>query len=516
MRAPSIASAKTTYGFPAVRPQRCRRVLATAPSGTQVDPSRYPPVQRFGLAYGGGMAWRRKKNSGVPGADDLPDGAHAVVEIVSVGSGIIVQGDPLAVTAFVDQMVDGTAGRGRPRRVPADALAVAGDLFALAKTHREYIEFSDRARKLLETHGAIKTENGFFRSFVRSGQEFAGNLDWTPVNLGPEQALALQSAAAQLALRAAIKDVIVAIERVEDKVDQLVKMTRAERLGAAVGDRHTLVPIVERARSAGRISHTDWSTVASLGPLIARDVSALRSYVQQQLKEVKESPFTRRRAEEAKDLRDQLIKESLALLVVTEENYALWQSLRISHAFTHEARSLQATVEDVQSQLTTLKQADQRLADDLHETLLRLTAPTGYEGFAPLQRGRLRDYGTELREVTSWFVDQRNLDLAYDEAFDYPGLSDSLTKVGRAVETIVRQTGKSLAAGPEKMIKRRRIAEQPSMNQFPPIQLHEQRSEQRDNGQPEVERPGSSGGHDWGRSPRSLDPIAPRDERTIQ
>jgi hypothetical protein len=37
------------------------------------------------------------------------------------------------------------------------------------QTHREYIEFSERAVKLLKEHRAIATNDGNYRSFVRNG-----------------------------------------------------------------------------------------------------------------------------------------------------------------------------------------------------------------------------------------------------------------------------------------------------------------------------------------------------------
>ncbi len=214
------------------------------------------------------------------------------------------------------------------------------------------------------------------------------------------QALSMQTAAAQVALRAAIQDVLAAIERVEGKVDQLVKLTQAERLGAAMGDRSTLQPLVDRARATQVISRTDWSTIALLGPLIARDIAALRAYIHLQLKDVKESQFARSRADEVEDLADKLLKESIALLVVVEQNYALRQELRIAHASGHERDALARTAEDARQQLEALTVADQLLVDTLQDVVHRVVSPTGFEGFAPLQKRRLHRYSGQLNEAT--------------------------------------------------------------------------------------------------------------------
>ena len=309
------------------------------------------------------MAWRNRDND-----DDGASESLGPVEIFTSESGVIVEGSPAAVSAFVDQMLDATkeAG-GRSRHFVADGVQIAANIAAFSQTHREYIEFSDHARELLQQHGAIATQSGYFRSFVHDGKGFAGNLDWKPVGLGPEQALSLQAAAGQLALRAAVKDITVALERIEGKIDKLADLAEAERLGAVVADRATLQPLVDRVRSSGALSGTDWATVASLGPLIARDIESLRAYLLRQLKEVKDSFLVRSRVREAEDLTDSLLRESIALLVVAEQNYALWQELRLANAVNHEPTATGAVTSDIHRQLAALAQADQGLADLLQD-----------------------------------------------------------------------------------------------------------------------------------------------------
>ena len=49
------------------------------------------------------MAWRSKR-----GGDGGADGSLGPVEIFTSGSGMIVEGSPTAVSAFIDQMLDAT------------------------------------------------------------------------------------------------------------------------------------------------------------------------------------------------------------------------------------------------------------------------------------------------------------------------------------------------------------------------------------------------------------------------
>lgn len=376
------------------------------------------------------------------------DEAEGAVEIFSSGSGFLVEGSPMDVSIFIDQMLDITkeAG-GRSRHLLVDGAQIAANAAAFGQTHREYIEFSARGRNLLQKLGPIAAkEGGYFRSFVKNGRDFAGNLDWKPVDLGPEQALSLQAAAGQLALRAAIREVTVALERVEGKVDKLVALASAERLGHVIADRATLQPLVERTRSSGQISRTDWTTVASLGPLIVRDVEALRAYVIRQLKEVEDSSLVRSRAGEAEDLSDQLLKESIALLVVAEQNYALWQELRLAEAVAHEPTQIAAVTSDIHKNLRALNQADQALVDLLQDVSDRLTAPTGYEGLAPFQKQRLKREVAELDELSLWFCTQRHLDDRPGERPEYVGISESLAKVRATIADGGRDFRKAIAA----------------------------------------------------------------------
>lgn len=355
----------------------------------------------------------------------------------------------MAVSAFVDQMLDATkAVGGRSRHIVADGLQVAANISAFRQTHREYIEFSDRARNLLREHGTIATKDGYYRSFVRDVRGFAGNLDWKPVQLGPEQALSLQAGAGQLALRAAIKEVTVALERIEGKIDKLAALAEAERLGAVAGDRATLQRLVDRVRSSGTLSRTDWATVAPLGPLIARDIETLRAFIVRQLKDVKESSLVRGRAREAENLTDHLLKESIALVVVAEQNYATWQELRLAHAVNHEPAATAAIAVDIQEQLALLTQSDQELVDKLLDVGDRLTSPTGYEGFAPLQKRRLTKHVNQVDEMVRWFCDQRNLDDRPSERPELPRIPESLGKVGITVVGAAGATAKAIAAIP--------------------------------------------------------------------
>ena len=393
------------------------------------------------------MARHRKSKGNDASRDSLGQ-----VAISTSGNGVIVEGSPTAVTAFIDQLLETTKeARGRSRHLVVDGVQVAANIAALRQTHREYIEFSDVAKERLKAHGAIPTRDGNFRSFVHDGKQLAGHLDWRTVDLGPEQALSLQALAGQMALRAAIREVTVALERIEGKIDKVARLAEAERLGAVVADRATLQPLVDRARSTGKLSRTDWDTIASLGPLIARDVETLRAYIRRQLTDVRESSLVRIRAGEAEELTDRLLKESLALLVVAEQNYSLWQELRLAHVVTHERTETAPATRAIEQQLAALSAADQTLVDMMQDIADRLSQPTGYEGLALLQKRRLIKHVSQVDEMGQWFCEQRHLDSRPIERTEFAGLQESLGKARGAAADVARGAARAIAEGRDRV-----------------------------------------------------------------
>jgi hypothetical protein len=329
----------------------------------------------------------------------------------------------------------------------ADAAQISINGLALWKTRKEYFEFSPRAMKLLQERGAIPTTDGFFRSFVRDRGQFAGNLDWKSVSLSPEQALSIQAAAGQMALRAAIKDVVAAIERLEGKVDTLIKLANADRLGRVIADRQTLMPLVTRARSTGTVTKTDWSTVDTLGADIARDIESLRAYVQSEIAEVAHGRSVHRRIEETDDLKDRMLRESIALLVVAEANYSLWQEIRLCHARSHEPEHADAIRADIITRLNELTAADQSLADELSKVVQALAEPTGYEGLAILRKQKLIDNVLAVSEMTTWFVQQRHLDPPSAVEVEYADFSDSFRKAAGRTKEELSSSKDAIASG---------------------------------------------------------------------
>jgi hypothetical protein len=355
--------------------------------------------------------------------------------IVPTGDGLMVQGDPGLVELVAAQLMEPGAQVRRSRQSAADLFAAGAAGYAIVATHREYFQFSLQALQRLAEHGAIPSPDapGFFRSVVHDGKHLAGGLDWAPVSFSPEQALSLELMAATIALRAAIADVQKAVERVEAKVDQVARLVRAERLGHVLGDRQILSSLVGRLDASGTISETDWQSVAHLGADMVRDLEAARSYLRLAL-EGDPTGLPRHRVGMATDLLDDaLVRETLAVLVVSESNLGMWQRLRIARVARSEPEHLAGAVEHAREFLSSQRDADQALANRLAGFTELLASPIGLEGLTVIQTAKLRRAVRELSDLTSEFAEQRCLDLPDEADIDYPSARDSAAYVaGRA------------------------------------------------------------------------------------
>ncbi len=366
--------------------------------------------------------FRRGAEEDEPVAASAEDGE--LVYCGDDGNGLLLTGPTAAVAEIVDrlQRIGGTAIVASPV-VPTEALAVFATGFADGATSSQYIRHTPSSRLLLEQHGAIPAGGGSFRSMVHDGRGIAGNLDWEVVNSGPERALAFQSAAIGLALRTAIKNVEVAVERVEDKVDHVIAMLRSERLGSVLGDRRTLDGLVGHLDAGDALTAADWSSVAALGPAITRDLEKLRAHLRTQLEEAESSWRPRQRAKAADQLlADELLSETLALLLVAEHNFSQWQQLRVRRIANDEPEHLEAAVRQAQAAMREHLDQDQAFLDQFLRAQAHLLEPKAIDVLAPFQSRALGRAESELTALAEWFAEQRLLEFEAADRQERPTL----------------------------------------------------------------------------------------------
>lgn len=396
------------------------------------------------------------------------------MELAVFDGGMLVRGSPDAVEAVAAELREAPGRVRRPPQGVFDGIGALAGVGGVVGTHGTYFKMSKASLESLQQANGGKVPSGWISAVPRgAGGKILKHLDIKKVKVNPQQALSLQTAAVGLALRTAIADVLDAVERVEGKVDEVVRLVRAERLGNVLGDRLTLARLTERVRSSGQLSATDWSSVASMGPSIVRDIEALRAHVRLSIdQDIRSSTGSRREAAEAM-LDDSRVRESLELLLVAQDNHNMWQLLRIAHVQQTERRHLQATIEDARAALAANDAADQALLESLGSVESKLLNPGGTEGLALLDAPKLRDKADELTEALEWFADQRLLERETAPATTWPGFKDSTQHVARTVVT-----GAGALAGAAREATRRRLADpSAAQRETPSVEADEDRSE---------------------------------------
>lgn len=372
------------------------------------------------------MRWRRTGDNR-QAATPAPKAGE--VTIATRGTGVLVTGDPRDVDLVVAEASGGSSSS--VRVLEASAVAAGGLNLLLGS---RFVQFSSASEQALNAFGSEKGVPGYFRAFVRGDDgRIARNLEWKRVSFGPEQALAMQQTATLLALRAAIKSVEEAVERVGADVTHLVALVEAERLGDALGDYRSLSALV-RGLDEGPLSSTDWSTVASLGPAIRRDLDGLRAYVLKVVAKADGGWRPGERVGEAETLlSESRLRETFEILAISEHNYASWEQLRIANVRNTEPELLESTLESAQAAVEEQRLADQELIDQLRTMTKRLTIPVGNEGLAPRARRKLAEARSELGDIAFRFARQRQLEAGSLDVVEWPGAKESARFVASEV-----------------------------------------------------------------------------------
>lgn len=400
------------------------------------------------------MAWRRKQTAGV--------GAEVVVHedgVLVLGSGSEVD----SVVAELTRRLSGDGGMLRASRVGADALAAAGSAWAVAASHGTYLKLSPRSVALLEQYGPAMSKSGTTWGHVRTKGGIAAHLDGTIVDMNPMQLVSMQQALTTMALRAAIHEVAEGVARVEAHVEHIQRMLESQRVGDALGAHRALDGLTLQLEASGTVAATDWASIADVGVRTLQAIEMLRANIRDELDSMNAGRRTRARAEELAELADDDLRGMLALLVVQQHNLLAWHQLRLARMRDAERDQLPFAVEQAQAELVAQQAADEALLADLTRTLEQFVSPTGFEGFAPLSRGRLQKAGDDLAGMITWFAERRTLDVELPELQEFPTVGDTVKGAADFLRTAGHQLGNRVTDA----TRRRQGGDPPSATELP-------------------------------------------------
>ena len=282
------------------------------------------------------------------GAPDVPEGD---VLLWREEDGLVVLGAERARTRFLDVLGSTT-----------DAAGAAGSVAALSSAGGDYLKLTAESAKVLEKFTPQFDKNNSMYGFVKSDNKFAGNLRFDQVNFAPEQALALQSAAVTLALRSAIADVQAAVERVEDKIEDVQRHLRAQLNGDVIGTLRHLERVATSTQQRGYLLETDWASVAGIRVDISRNLERLRDFVARQAGDI--DARTRLPKREAK-LDDFLEpgggRDQLNLILISEHSLHLWEMLRVAQVRQREPQHVESAIADARDSLAHERRRNEEL-----------------------------------------------------------------------------------------------------------------------------------------------------------
>lgn len=242
------------------------------------------------------------------------------------------------------------------------AAGIAGSVAAIASTGGDYYKLTAESAAKLAELGKQVDENNSMYGFVRSGNRFAGNLRFDQVSFGPEQALALQTAAVSLALRSAIADVQAAVERVEDKIEDVQRHLRAQLNGDVIGTLRHIERVATSTQQRGALLEADWASVAGVRVDISRNLERLRDFVTRQAGDIDaRSRLPKREAKLDDFLEPGGGRDQLNLILVSEHSLHLWEMLRVAQVRQLEPQHVESAIADARRSLAQERRRNEEL-----------------------------------------------------------------------------------------------------------------------------------------------------------
>jgi hypothetical protein len=378
-------------------------------------------------------------------ASDLPATIelHSDEIVVAVQpEGLLVGGDPDAVESYLQRIQGSTsyaiqvadvdkASVGNAAGLAASAAAFLGQSARFVQLHPESV-------RAIQKGNLIPGSDGFFRMMTRGAdKKFTQQLQWKPTSVNPARLMSAQMLAVQLALKTAISEVEDAVQRVEDKVEEVLRLAQASRSGDVLGDRASVGQMVTYLEKHGSFSDADWDWISGIGPGLNRTVEQLRQHAVGTLKTFDPKRPIQDRAEFIVNaVEGQQLGETLSLLVVAEETLFKWQRLRIARVEATEPAHLQKVLDDARDLLARQLVADGELyrrAQDVLDAVSRTEAIDGFRYWSV--QGLARDL-PKLREDLDRFAKARRAQAQEWNDFEAPTPMQAVQAAAdRATET---------------------------------------------------------------------------------
>ena len=341
------------------------------------------------------------------------DSVPGEIVVSTQPEGLLIGGDPEAVQSYLQRLTEdaGYAIKvvGLDKASLGDATGLAAGAASMLGQSAKFVQLHPDSVNAIRKGQLIPGTDGFFRMMTRGADnKFVSQLQWKPTNVNPARLMSAQMLAVQIALKTAISEVEDAVQRVENKVEEVLRLAQASRSGDILGDRTSIDRMVSYLEKHGSFSDTDWDWISSIGPGLNRTVEQLRQHALATLKTFDpERPIQDRAEFVVNAVENQQLGETLSLLVVAEESLFKWQRLRIARVEATEPQHLQKVLDDARELLAHQMAADGELyrrAQAILDAVARTEAIDGFRYWSV--QGLSRDL-PKLREDLDRFAHAR-------------------------------------------------------------------------------------------------------------
>lgn len=283
---------------------------------------------------------------------------HEGEVVISVQpEGLLVAGDPSEIEAYVER-VRGVAGHavaviGIDKASVGNATGLAAGAVSFLGQSAKFVQLHPDSVKAIQKGQLIPGTDGFYRMMTRGAdKKFVSQLQWKQANVTPARMMSLQMVAVQLALKSAIADVERSVQRVEGKVEEVLRLAHANRSGDVLGDRVTIDRMAAYLDKHGSFSDADWDSIAGIGPALNRTVEQLRHHADRTLRSFDPTKSIQDRADFIVNAVDtNQLGETLSLLVVSQESLFKWQRLRLARVEATQPEHVQQVLDDARDLL---------------------------------------------------------------------------------------------------------------------------------------------------------------------
>ncbi|OBK46871.1 hypothetical protein [Mycobacterium sp. 1081908.1] len=358
--------------------------------------------------------------------------------------GLLVGGDAAAVESYLARLRAAAGQAMRVAGIDGGSLAsgLAG-LTSLLADSGKYVQLHRESLDALKDGNLVPLGDGVFRVLTDGGQ-FPAPLQWRPALLGPEAIASAQMIAVQMALTSAVAQVEDAVRRVEDKVDSVLEVARAQRAGDVLGNSLTITRMVDSLEKYGSLPDAYWESVVALGPALNVTVEQLRNHVRRILASFDHTLGVQHRAEKLRNaVSDNRLGETLSLLVIAEGALHKWQRLNLARIEVTQPEQLLRAIDEARELVDHHLREDVDIYGKAKEILDRFAKPAVLDGFRFWAVRELARQRRAVRDELDRFAEARHHQVETWEDFHIPSVFDAAFATIGAVGST---TGRALAA----------------------------------------------------------------------